>query len=115
LYDYPRSRYLRSHNFSLANDAAKVVSTNSFFFTADYDAFSGLVERDLIRIANPGKDNFHDFPTLINYHFQKGHLVYAAFLPWQWENIKKRGLVDSFEVVPIEFDHDYVLSKLVMK
>ncbi|MBW2167194.1 MAG: phospholipid carrier-dependent glycosyltransferase, partial [Deltaproteobacteria bacterium] len=29
LYDYPRSRYLRSHNFSLANDAAKVVSTNS--------------------------------------------------------------------------------------
>ena len=115
LYDYPHSRYLRSHNFSLANDAAKVVSTNSFFFTADYDAFSGLVERDLIRIANPGEDNFHDFPTLINHHFQKGHSVYTAFLPWQWEDIKKRGLVDSFEVVPIEFDHDYALSELVMK
>jgi len=115
LYDYPRSRYLRSFNFGVANDAAKVVSTNSIFFTPYYDAFAGLVERDRILIANPSKDNFHNFPTLINYHFQKGHSVYAAFPHWQWEDIKKRGLVDSFEVVPIEFGHDLALYELVVK
>ena len=115
LYDYPRSRYLRSFNFGVTNDAAKVVSTNSIFFTPYYDPFAGLVEHDGILIANPSNDNFHDFLTLINYHFQKGHSVYAAFFPWQWEDIKKRGLVDGFEVVPIEFGHNFVLSELVMK
>jgi hypothetical protein len=86
-----------------------------FFFAANYDAFSGLIERGLIRIAIPSRDNFHDFPTLIKYHLQNSHSVYGAFSSLQWEDIKKRGLIDSFEVVPIEFDHDYALSELVMK
>jgi hypothetical protein len=115
LYDYPRSRYLRSHNFSLANDAAKVVSPNSIFFAANYDAFSGLIERGQIRIAIPFTDNFCDFPALMAFHLQNGRPAYAAFSSLQWEAIKKRGLIDSFEVVPIEFDHDYALSELVMK
>ena len=115
LYDYPRSRYLRSYHFSVANDTAKVISQNSIVFAGDYDAFSGLIERGQIRIAIPSRDNFHDFPTLIKYHLQNGHSVYGAFSSLQWEAIKKRGLIDSFEVVPIEFDHDYALSELVMK
>jgi len=115
LYDYPRSRYLRSYNFSVANDTAKVVSQNSIFFAANYDAFSGLIERGLIRIAIPSRDNFHDFPTLIKYYLQNGRPAYAAFSSLQWEAIKKRGLIDRFKIIPIEFNDSYILSELVMK
>ena len=115
LYDCPRGRHLRQYHFNIANSAAQVVSKNSILFTYGHDEFSGLIERGQIRIAIPSTDNFHDFPTLIKYHLQNGHSVYGAFSSLQWEDIKKRGLIDSFEVVPIEFDHDYALSELVMK
>ena len=115
LYDYPRGCHLRSYNFSIANDTAKVVSQNSIVFAGDYDAFSGLIERGQIRIAIPSRDNFHDFPTLIKYHLQKGHSVYTAFTPSKWEAIKKRGLVDRYKIIPIEFNDSYILSELLMK
>ncbi|WP_299979394.1 hypothetical protein [Desulfobacula sp.] len=115
LYDYPRSRIARHYYYSVAKDVAKDVSQNSIFFTANYNAFSGLIERGRIRIASPTRDNFHDFPTLIKYHLQNGHSVYTAFTPSEWEAIKKRGLVDSFEVIPIKFDHDFALSELIVK
>jgi hypothetical protein len=115
LYDYPRSRYLRSYNFSVANDAAKVVSTNSILFTSGHDEFSGLIERGQIRIAIPFTDNFCDFPALMAFHLQNGRPAYAAFSSLQWEAIKKRGLVDRFKIIPIEFNDSYILSELVMK
>ncbi|MBW2741695.1 MAG: hypothetical protein JRE64_23270 [Deltaproteobacteria bacterium] len=121
LYDYPRARALRLYYYSVAKDAAKVVSANSILFTDPYGLFSGLIERGRMRIAIPAIDDFHDFSTLINYHFQNGHSVYTAFTPSEWEDIKKRGLVDRFEIIPIEeivpikSDNSYILSKLVMK
>ena len=121
LYDYPRARILRYYYYSAAKDAAKVVSANSILFTDRYSIFSGLIERGRIRIASPAIDNFHDFPTLIKYHLQNGHSVYTAFTPSKWEDIKKRGLVDRFEIIPIEeivtikLDNSYILSELVMK
>ncbi|MCK5721500.1 MAG: hypothetical protein KAI84_03120, partial [Gammaproteobacteria bacterium] len=121
LYDYPRACVFRHYYYSVAKDAAKVVSANLILFTDPYGLFSGLIERGRIRIAIPAIDDFHDFPTLINYHFQNGHSVYTAFTPSEWENIKKRGLVDRFEIIPIEeivsikLNNSYILSELVMK
>jgi 4-amino-4-deoxy-L-arabinose transferase-like glycosyltransferase len=120
LYDYPRACVFRHYYSSVAKDAAKVVSANSILFTDPYSIFSGLIERGRIRIAIPAIDDFHDFSTLINYHFQNGHSVYTAFTPSKWEDIKKRGLVDRFEIIPIKeivtkFDNSYILSELVMK
>ena len=121
LYDYPRARLLRHYYYSVAKDAAKVVSANSILFTDSSAIISGLIERGQIRIAIPAIDNFHDFPTLINYHLQNGHSVYTAFTPSKWEDIKKRGLVDRFEIihikeiVHIKVDRSYILSELVMK
>lgn len=121
LYDYPRARLYRHYYYSVAKNAAKVVSANSILFTDGYSIFSGLIERGRIRIACPATDDFHDFPTLINYHFQNGHSVYTAFTPSEWEDIKKSGLVDRFEIIPIKeiisikFDSSYILSELVIK
>ncbi len=115
LYDYPLAYRFRQYNFNVADRAAKVVSNNSILFTNDYDAFSGLIEKGRIRIACPGKDNFQDFPALAEFHLQKGHSVYAAFDLLRWEKIREKGLLDSFKVVPIEFDQNYVLSRLTVK
>lgn len=115
LYDYPQARRLRQYNLKVADSAAKVVSNNSILFTNNYDAFSNLIEKGRICIACPGKDNFHDFPKLVAFHLQKGHIVYTAFSPLQWENIREKGLLDSFKLVPIEFDQNYVLSQLTVK
>jgi hypothetical protein len=115
LYDYPRARLFRHYHYSFAKDAAKVVSANSILITDPYGFFSGLIERGRIRIAIPALDDFNDFSKLINYHFQNGHSVYTAFTPSEWEDIKKRGLVDRYKIIPIEFDDSYILSELVMK
>ncbi|MBC2693871.1 MAG: phospholipid carrier-dependent glycosyltransferase [Desulfobacteraceae bacterium] len=115
LYDYPRACLLRHYTFNVAKNAAKVVSVNSILFTFAYEPFVGLIERGRIRIAIPAIDDFHDFPGLIKYHFQNGHSVYTAFTPLEWEDIKKRGMIDQFKIIPIEFDDNYILSELVMK
>jgi hypothetical protein len=115
LYDFPRAYWLRQYNLKVANSAAEVVSDNSILFTNDYDAFSGLIEIGRVRIACPARDNFYDFPELITFHLQKGHPVYTAFSPLQWEKIREKGLLDSFKVVPIEFDQNYNLSQLTIK
>jgi 4-amino-4-deoxy-L-arabinose transferase-like glycosyltransferase len=100
LYDYPLACRFRQYNFNVADRAAKVV---------------GLIERGRFRIANPYKDKFQDFPALAAFHLQKGHPVYAAFDTLQWEKIQERGLVDSFNVVPLEIYEHCILFQLIAK
>jgi hypothetical protein len=100
LYDYTLARRFRQYNFNVADNAAKIVSNNSILFTNDPEPFFGLVKK------------LRDFKELIAFHLQKGHSVYAAFNSSRWEDIKKRDLLDSFKVIPIELNKDHFFSQI---
>ena len=112
-YDYRRDRRQRQFNLDVSRSAAKVVSNNSILFTSQVDPFFGLVERRRVRIANPLKDNFHDFTALIAFHLQQGHFVYAAFHPMEWRIIHRAGLLDCYKIVQLEISPHCILSQLI--
>lgn len=114
-YDYLRDRHLRQFNLNVADSAAKIVSDNSILFTTQVDSFSGLIERGRVRIANPNRDDFHDFTALVAFHLQEGHSVYAAFHPIEWGIIRREGLLDCYKVIPLEVFQHCILSKLIEK
>ncbi len=115
LYDYPRARYYRQYTLKTANNAAKIVSNNSILFTNDPEPFFGLIKKGRIRIATPAKDNFNDFSALISFHLGKGHSVYTAFSQLWWEKIQERDLLDSFKVLPIDFEKNHIFAQLTLK
>jgi hypothetical protein len=115
IYDYTRARHHRQFNLNVLNTAAKVVSSNSILFTNWLDPFPGLIERGKIRIASPSRDNLHDFNSLIEFHIQKGHSVYAVFQPIYWESLRKKGLLDRYKVIPLEVLPHCILSQLKEK
>jgi hypothetical protein len=115
LYDYPRALNVRQYYFNIANSAAQVISKNSILFTSGHDEFSGLIEREQVRIADPSRDNFNDFAALISFHFQEGHSVYAAFRPTEWEIIRKRGLLDCYNLVQLEGFQHFIMFQLIEK
>jgi len=114
-YDYLRARHHRQFNLNVANTAEQVFSNNSILFTNWLDPFFGLIERGRIRIANPRKDDFHDFTALIEFHIQKGHSVYGIFQPTYWRYLRKKGLLDHYEIVPLEVLPYCILSQLKEK
>lgn len=114
-YDYPLARRHRKYNLYIAKNAEKVVTNNSILFTNDPEPFFGLIKKGRVRIANPGNDNYNDIEALIAFHLQKGHSVYTAFNKLLWEKIQNKGLLDSFRVIPIEFDQKYIFSLLTLE
>jgi hypothetical protein len=114
-YDYLRDRHHRQFNLNVVSGAAKIVSDNSILFTTQVDSFFGLIERGQIRIANPSKDDFHDFTGLVAYHLHKGNSVYAAFHPIEWGFIRRAGLLDYYKVIQLDVFQHCILSQLIEK
>ena len=115
IYDYPCARHLRQFNLNIANSSAEIVSYNSILFTNQVDSFFGLMERGRVRIADPSKDNFHDFTALVAFHLHEGHSVYTAFHPIVWGSIYRAGLLDCYKIVPLEIFPHCILCQLKEK
>jgi hypothetical protein len=116
-YDYPLVRRIRQYNLDVASRAAKVVSDDSILFATFVDPFFLLIEHGRVRIANPAKDYFHDFPSLLEFHLNAGHAVYGAFEPQQWNDLRKRGLLDprKFDIIPLELFPHCILAQIITK
>jgi len=100
-YDYDRHRDHRIANYRLGRLIARVVKPNSIFFTSPYvDPFMALLHTRGVRIAIPDKDEFKDFPALLDFHLQRGRLAYAVFPMEKWRELKA-GPLAHYQIRPI--------------
>jgi hypothetical protein len=115
-YDYPLARHAREASLHVADQALNYITDDAILFTTFPNAFFCLAQYRRIRIANPARDNFQDFPALLIFHIKAGQAVYGAFPSWQWAEIRRRGLLDprQFNVVPLKF-FDQILCRITMK
>ncbi len=117
-YDYLLVRHARQNMLDAAAKTMQVISEDSIIFTTFVDPFFRLIEhRQQIRIANPERDNFHDFPDLIAFHLKEQHSVYGVFSNSQWQQIKTRGLIEpsEFKIIPLKFFSHYTVAKITSK
>jgi len=100
-YDYPRHMRQRATNYSVGEQALRVVPPDSVFFTAPYiDPFMRLIEQDRVRIALPGLDNFADFPKIVEFYLNKGKRVFAVFPNKFWKTLKQ-GSLAAYKMTPV--------------
>lgn len=118
-YDYPVVRRYRMFTFDVATTSAAAIPDDSLLFVEYGVPFWGVKEfRRQLRIAYPYRDNFRSFHELAAFHFKHGRAVYGAFYTWgRWESLKEKGLLDEYEIIPIqEFQpYEIVLCQIVPK
>ena len=100
-YDFPHHRRQRVTNYFLGEHALRVIPPDSVFFTAPYiDPFMRLIEKDGVRIALPGQDNFQDFPGIVAFYLEKGKRVFAVFPIQYWKRLNE-GSLSNYTVTPL--------------
>ncbi len=88
VYDYPVHRNQRIVNYNIGESLRRVIPPDSIFFTAPVlDPFMRLIENDRVRIAFPYRDQFEDFPKLVEFHLKAGRRVYGAFYDDMWKHL----------------------------
>jgi hypothetical protein len=108
-YDFPHHRRQRVTNYFLGQQALRVIPPDSVFFTAPYiDPFMRLIEKDNVRIALPGQDNFQDFPRIVAFYLEKGKRVFAVFPIQYWKRLNE-GSLSNYTVTPLlQFPGSYI-------
>ncbi len=101
LYDLPRHRRQRISNLEVARVVKALIPPGAAFFSAPYlDPFYALVEVPEVRLLFPDRDQFRDFPALVDFHLQAGRPVYGVFRFSDWQRLMK-GVLAGKESTPV--------------
>lgn len=102
-------------NFVSITNFLIIIRLTSFIRKAR--SFFILIDHLRLRIADPRKDNFRDFPALMAFYLNKGRAVYAMFSPPRWKYLREHGVLDPeiFRILPVTVFRGQVVYQIIKK
>ena len=116
-YDYPLTQRIRQADLQTATKLAPLLADDAIIFTRQPASFFILIDYLRLRIADPRRDNFRDFPALMTFYLHKGRAVYAMFSPPRWKYLQDQGVLDpeTFRVLPIMSFRGKMVYQIIKK
>jgi hypothetical protein len=111
-YDFVSATTQRNIFASMAAKAAPYVEPNSIVFASYVEPYFTLIDREGIRIAGVGADDFADFRKLADYHLAAGRPVYAAFDRQAWQTAHGRGYLNGLRATYLTIIREDILARL---